>query len=221
VRHDKMLWTKEALEFAPTGLSGNPPNIKWIANRLEGGLFVDAGANVGVFSVAVMLDCPAATCVAFEPQSRVWGAFEGLAKKNGVWGRIDLHKLALRDEIGEGWLCVPEERNVSGWATLAENPNFDVAKREQVQVTTLDNWWTDEGKPLVRVVKVDCQGAEVDILAGGQAMFASTVPYLFIEIHGPTLNEHGLTVQDLTDALDALGFEYTQDRHNLRCEREL
>lgn len=211
-----MKWTTEALRYRPRKLGGNAPNVDWMAQRLNGGLLLDIGANVGVLCIATLLKCPGSRCVAFEPQTRVADALEGLVKANDV--NVKLHRRAVGANSGMATLRIPAKPNMSGWATLAPMPDFKVAETELVPVTTLDAWWQEAGKPDVQVAKVDTQGAEVDVLISGSELF-KTVPYLLIEIHGPTLAEHGRTEEELLHHLEALNYTWARDRDNLRCEK--
>jgi FkbM family methyltransferase len=223
---DKMVWTEEAMQFCPYKLSGNPPNIKWMAKRLrDGDLFLDVGSSVGALCIATLLEVPGSRCVAFEPQTRSADALEGLAEVNGLSKHIELRREAVSSSIGEAVLKFPDERSISGWGSIADKPDFFQAANKKVvsstepcKVTTLDSWWNEAGRPDVRLVKCDTQGAEVDVLIGGAELFA-TVPYLFIEIHGPTLAEHGRDKASLLRHLDGLGYDWHQHRVNLRCEK--
>jgi FkbM family methyltransferase len=193
---------------------------KWMR---PGDLMVDCGANVGAVCIAVLLEAGCGQAVAFEPQTRTADILTEMVKANGV--DVKLHREAVSSFTGEAVLKFPLDVTISGWGSIADEPDFFEAKNEYadvssetVQVITLDSWWKEAGKPDVRVVKVDTQGAEPDVLDGGREMFAATVPYLFIEEHGPTLAEHGHTIATFRDRLKAYGYIYDHaNRHNLRC----
>jgi len=212
----KMTWTRAALRYAPSRLAGNPRHILWMTQRLGDGLMVDVGANVGALCIASMLRNPGARCVAFEPQRGVADALEGMIAANDV--PVELHRVAVGAEPGEAVLSVPKAPRTSGWATLAERPPFEVAISYSVPVTTLDVWWNEAGRPDVQVVKVDAQGAELDILAGGRELL-QTVPVLFIEDDIPALVAFGRTETELVQALRALDYEWDIAGRNLRCEK--
>jgi FkbM family methyltransferase len=212
-----MIWTKNALQHRPHRIAGNRKHIDWIAPRLGDGLLVDIGAQVGTVCIGTLLDCPGARAVAFEPQIAVANILQEMIEANGV--PVELHRVAMGAEPGEAVLSVPHKVKKSGWATVAERPDFQIGERYAVPVTSLDAWWEEAGRPEVRVVKCDTQGKEVDILDGGQELLA-TVPYLMIEFHGPTLAEHGRTKQNELDRLEALGYEWAKlGRDDLMCER--
>ena len=217
-----MIWTHESKRYCPNERAGNPPFVEWMGKRLKGGLLVDCGANVGAVCVATLLASPGSRAVAFEPQTRAADVLVGLAAANKV--DVTLIRKAVGGAPGQAVLKFPVEPSISGWGSIAPHPDFTEAtnkpvthKEEPCEVITLDDWWTEAGKPEVRVVKIDCQGAEVDILEGGREMFA-TVPYLFIEEHGPTLAEHGHTIAEMREKLKELGYEWERtNRNNLRC----
>jgi len=217
-----MIWTEESRKYCPHELAGNPPFVEWMGKRLKGGLMVDCGANVGAVCVATLLASPGSRAVAFEPQERAGDVLIDLAKANRV--DVTLIRKAVGGKPGPAMLKFPVDPSISGWGSIAENPDFTEAKgkpvkhtRQPCEVVTLDAWWAEAGKPEVRVVKIDCQGAEPDILEGGREMFAG-VPYLFIEEHGPTLAEHGHTIAEMRDKLRELGYEWDRaSKNNLRC----
>ena len=219
-----MIWTKEALKHCPRKLAGNPPNIAWMAERIQpGDLFLDVGANVGALCIATLRTVPGARCVAFEPQTRAADVLEEMAAANGV--DVELHRLAVSYGPGEAVLKYPVEPSISGWASIADRPNFYEAMNqraesltEPVVVTTLDTWWEGAGRPDVQLVKVDTQGSEVDVLIGGAELFR-TVPYLFIEIHEATLAEHGRTTDELMRYITGFGYTWKKFRINLQCEK--
>ena len=219
-----MIWTDEALKYCPNKLAGNPPNVAWMAERMQpGDLMVDVGANVGALCIATLRSVPGARCVAFEPQTRAADVLEEMVKANGV--DVELHRLAVGYEPGEAVLKYPVEPSISGWASIAANPDFYEAANQKAEsltepckVTTLDEWWKAAGRPDVQLVKVDTQGAEVDVLIGGKELF-QTVPYLFIEIHEPTLAEHGRTVDELIRHITGFQYTYKKFRINLQCEK--
>jgi len=219
-----MIWIEEALRYCPNKLAGNPPNVEWMVSKMTpSGLLVDVGANVGALCIATLLGVEDARCVAFEPQTRVADALVEMAEVNQV--DIELHRLAVSSSQGDAVLKYPVDPSIAGWASIADRPNFYEAlnkkvesQTESVKVTTLDTWWNEAGRPDVQLVKVDTQGTEVDILEGGAELF-QTVPFLFIEIHGPTLAEHGRTTDDLLDELEALDYDWEKFRINLKCEK--
>lgn len=64
---------------------------------------------------------------------------------------------------------------------------------DAVEVITLDAWWNGAGKPGdVDFIKLDVEGAERRVLAGGREFFAALSPLVMFELkHGNTVN-HGL-----------------------------
>lgn len=68
------------------------------ANSGLGSVFVDVGANVGIFS-ALMAD-KFGTIITFEPNEESFHSIEIMARLNGGMATFKLHKIAISDQPG-------------------------------------------------------------------------------------------------------------------------
>jgi hypothetical protein len=76
-----------------------------------------------------------------------------------------------------------------------------------VPIDTLDGIWAELGRPDIRLVKIDVQGAECRVLSGAGALLDACRPALYIEIDtdpGRVESDHPSL---LLAALDALGYQ--------------
>jgi FkbM family methyltransferase len=152
-------------------------------------LALDIGANAGIY--AWQLARIGARVIAFEPNP-------ALADQIALLGndRIDLRRVALSDRDGTATLALPH--NDSGLGTLrsdlagAGDPRFEVSTR---RLDGLD-------LPRVGFIKIDVEGHEEAVLAGGAALLARDLPVLLIEIE-ERHNPGGLA--RITQRLFALG----------------
>jgi FkbM family methyltransferase len=69
---------------------------------------------------------------------------------------------------------------------------------------TLDNIWVEAGRPTVSVLKVDVEGAELEVLMGAQQMMESCHPTLLCEANSI---EH---LHRLSDYLRVRGYDVYQ-----------
>lgn len=126
----------------------------------EGDTFIDVGANIGYFSVYAGLCVGSAGRVhAMEPDEDNALLLEANLALNNI-ANVKVHRTAVSDEPGQGTLYRGGFN--SGAHSLLPKP--DLAAGSQVSVTTLDNLLWDEPTP--KLIKIDVQGVEMQVLAG-------------------------------------------------------
>lgn len=154
----------------------------------EGALMLDIGANRGWAAQSMWAICPSARIEGFEPNPVMVKRFARLYARKG-----ELHAVALSDQPGEFPLYVPVYRGVmfDGLASLNENEaknwlnaetlfGFNPARLEvrriPCRVTTLDSFGL---KPFF--IKIDVQGREYEVIAGGIGSITRSQPIIFAE----------------------------------------
>ncbi len=141
-----------------------------IAARVSpGDLVVDVGANVGNHSIylAAVAGCRVA---AFEPNPSLCDAIRASAALNGLQDRVAVHAIGLgrADALARFDEAKPENLGAQKLA-LGEG---------EIEVRRLDAL----GLPgPVKVLKIDVEGMEVDVLEGAAALVARDRPMLYIE----------------------------------------
>lgn len=140
-----------------------------------GGTAIDVGANQGVFAYAF---CKIAERVeAFEPNPDC-AAFA----RRMLAGRARLHTTALSNTGGRAQFVVPvssEGVPLHLGGTLGEAAaGHDGAIRFAVEVRTLDSYAFKD----VRVVKIDVEGSEMDVIEGGRVTIGRDRPALIVEL---------------------------------------
>lgn len=142
-----------------------------------GGVAVDVGANQGFFAWAFAQR--ADRVEAFEPVPET-AAFA----RRMLGRRATVHQIALSDHAGHAEFVVPLGDDGAvlhlGGRLEAEAAPSPTAKsmRFSVEVRTIDSFgWRD-----VRVVKVDVEGSELEVLRGGRDTIARDRPPLIVEL---------------------------------------
>lgn len=167
----------------------------------EGGTFLDVGANKGDFSLlAASLVGPCGKVVAFEPVPENSRWICSSIKING-YTNVVVHQIALADYNGQSQLYLGKK---SGWHTLKPGRRGQTEASATVMVRRLDDFLEDmeiDGK--VHVLKVDVEGAELDMLKGSRRTLEKNKGIVvLLDVH-PQL---GVRVRDVADFLEALGF---------------
>lgn len=143
---------QEALNFfGPLGLSAP--------------VVLDIGANVGLYSAAVLKINPRAEIYAFEPSSV---AREELERKFFGNSQVLIYPLALGEYEKDAILW--SDSAGSGLASLTKRrlDHFDINFNysEKVKVSTLDQW-QNESQIIPDLIKIDVEGHELEVLKGG------------------------------------------------------
>jgi FkbM family methyltransferase len=183
--------------------------------RLDGRLVVDVGANEGWFSRSVLSVAPGAQVIAVEPTPIPLATLR--AELGGHPG-VTIVPKALAGEEGTATMHVTDAHTFS--SLLAPRPETDglygaptgtvtAAQALEVPVTTLDAVVGDRD---VALLKLDVQGGELGVLAGGDATLPRTdailCEVLFVSHYEgdapfPVLNrrmeELGFVLRDVSD----------------------
>jgi FkbM family methyltransferase len=175
---------------------GHEPWILHTCLRLvrSGDVFYDVGASAGYFSIGVAGRAPGVTVVAFEPQPTLARAIAVSAALNGLNDVLVLPTmLGARD--GSAKLFVPSHSVHA--SAVARAPG---ARALTCAVTTLDGLVDNRLVPWPTLVKIDVEGAELEVLQGATRLLRENPPYLVLETN-ENAARFGYSRGDLLDYL--------------------
>lgn len=170
-----------------------------------GGVFLDVGAHIGYFTLlAAHRVGPQGRVLAVEPNP---GAFEALQRhlaSNEV-RNVEAHRLALADTDGTLRLYTPPTREARDYnVTMMPRPDWIPV---DVPCGRLDDHLAGWKVPRIDLMKIDVEGAEPRVFAGGtDALRAGVVRHIMVEVNGPRLVEGGSSPRALVEQLADLGF---------------
>ena len=155
-------------------------NIKVINSLVDPGTtYIDVGANIGLMAVPVLnsQDC---SVISFEPSPNVLPFLERTASESQYRNRWKVIGKAAGDRIGEThFFASMNGKHV--FDGFRDTKRSGAVRATTVPVTTLDSEWEDAGRPPVSVIKIDVEGAELQILAGSRKCIEINRPYILIE----------------------------------------
>ena len=187
------------------GLDYYEPLTTGLAERLteDTGLFIDAGANIGFFSLRLAAARPELSVVAFEPHPRLTALLAANVRANG-FDRITPEPIALSNHEG----IMPFYLNQSDMSSSLEC-NFDSnhAGVVSVAVSSLDAYLTRRGNVPDRfLMKVDVEGHEPAFFEGAEETLRRHHPDIIAEAAVPypertiaLLNRCGYRFRQITD----------------------
>ena len=132
----------------------------------EGGTYMDVGANIGLTTIPVARN-PRVQCLAFEPEPLNFGFLQRNVARNAPGGLVEFHQVALFNERGSMSLSIADANIGDQRLTKGGVPG-----RRSIDIPTvpLDDFGARISGKLA--IKIDTQGAEPFVIAGGQKVLA-------------------------------------------------
>jgi FkbM family methyltransferase len=164
----------------------------------KGDIVVDVGAHVGMFTVKALKEVrEEGLVIAIEPEER---NFELLKRNTRDYKNVKLVKKAVGDKTGRAILYISE---LSGEHSIKKPSR--ATKSIDVEVDTLDNILSSLGVSKVDFLKIDVEGAELEVLRGargylseGKIRKVAVAAYHYREEHKKVadfLSHHGFLVE--------------------------
>ncbi|MEM6823175.1 MAG: FkbM family methyltransferase [Verrucomicrobiota bacterium] len=157
-------------ELQKTGLGSDwKRDAKTLLGKQNPNIIFDLGANEGQTLRQIVPHFPSATIHSFEPFP---SSFETLNLHWGQHTRIHLWEMALGEASGESALYLSDDHPSN--SLLSYHPEFqknsEPPQTIQVPVTTLDDFCEQHQISQIDLLKMDCQGYELNILKGAQSL---------------------------------------------------
>ncbi|MGH9615212.1 MAG: FkbM family methyltransferase [Acidobacteriaceae bacterium] len=153
-------------------------NLDWgseelFAEHLDvAGVVLDVGANIGYYSLYVL---PRASAVhAFEPDPR---ASAVLRSNLAGHPNAHIHTLAVGSRVGKSQFALEQNSEISHVTSFANQTGNEAI---EVDVTTIDRF-TEENNLNVTGIKIDVEGADLDVIEGALGTLRSQVPLVLTE----------------------------------------
>ncbi len=173
----------------------------------EGDIFIDVGANIGLFSlIASKYVGKSGKIIAFEPAPVIYQRMLENCTVNQI-ENIDARNIGLSNEQGQLIFHVSENGH-DAWNSFAPSADTKLQKQISVAVSTLDYELKDIDKAKVKLVKIDVEGWEKFVLAGGQQFFRDFSPIVMLEFTDENTINAGYSARDLYDIMVSYGYEW-------------
>lgn len=184
-----------------------------------GDIFVDVGANIGLFSlIAANRVANTGTVYAFEPAAKTFNRLCDNIKLNNL-RNVQPFQLALSDETGEFPFYTSDD-GFDAWNSIARPIAGRSFTREFIQCVT----WAQFARlhqlaGRVTMMKIDVEGWESRVLEGGREFFSGEdAPLLQVEFTEEASASAGFSCKYLYGALEDFGyrmFTYESTRREL------
>ncbi len=164
-----------------------------------GDTFVDAGANIGYYSLnALSLVGATGHVHAFEIDPRALRCLRKTIRKNHLQ-LLSLHETALGETESAARLVM---RADCGHTFVRSG----AAGAGSVAVNPLDHWLEQLRPGGVRLIKIDVEGSELAVLRGARGVLETCRPAVVCEASEDNLRRFNATVSDLVEFMESLGY---------------
>jgi FkbM family methyltransferase len=164
---------------------------------------IDVGANIGGFAVSASRAAPDGWVYAFEPEPDNFTLLEHNLDRNRCHN-VSTVRSAVTDAAGLVTLSVNAD-NSGGHSLHRDHGGPSVT----VPAVTLQQIFDEYHITRCDYLKVDCEGAEYDILHGLPERYFSRIRRLVLEYHGEPAEKRA-RADDLVDHLRGVGFRIDQ-----------
>ncbi len=167
-------------------ISGEEWFIKRIATLLENSVVIDVGANIGDYSARVKRCAPTANVYSFEPHPETFKELERKAKEHGY---VAINAGCGNENREDTLYDYEGSKNIgSSHASMYEEVisqiHSDVSAQWSIHIIKIDNFVEENNIDRIRFLKIDVEGAELEVLRGmSQTIRAGLVDLIQFEFN--------------------------------------
>lgn len=169
----------------------------------KGDTVIDIGAQIGFFSIYAAELSQTGNVYAFEPFIENFQMLENHKKINKK-DNLFVYNVGVSDKEGAQTLYLSPDNNTGGHSLYLKKN--DSNKKIEIQTIRLNDFCEKEQLLKIDFLKLDCEGAEFDILKSNEAILAK-VDKIIMECHPYDDN----TVDDMVKLLERNGFSILSD----------
>jgi FkbM family methyltransferase len=205
------------------------PEMSYLWRSLKPGMtFVDIGAHHGIWTlIAAKAMGKGGRIIAFEPSQRERQRLALHIRLNGI-SCAKVEPYAVSSGMGRASFFVVESSSWS-WVTSMNGlrrPGIDDRVREiQVDTVGLDDYLKDAQVRTVDMLKVDTEGAELEVFSGAKHLLADLRPCIICEVLDGTAKLWGYPARAIIHRLIECGYKWfdfepdgTLSTHRVRDE---
>lgn len=151
--------------------------IRFLRRAMQpGDKAVDIGANYGLYTLSIAKAVgPTGHVWAYEPAARTHGFLTRSVQANR-FTQVTVERCAMSDQMGTGHLALSEQPELN---SLVHGGGAEI---EEVPLVTLDERMQTLGWSGIDLLKLDAEGVEQAILAGGHRFLTEMSPLVQVEL---------------------------------------
>jgi FkbM family methyltransferase len=162
-----------------------PYLIKTLRRYLQdGGVFLDVGANIGYHALHAASLHSKIECICFEPHPEIFEQLQQNIEMNS-FSNVTAHQIAVGKTVGQTYFHMQNSNNYNRGMSAIDYYDGIGTDYTTVQVptTTLDAFLGIETKSKVKLIKIDTQGHEYQVIQGALDLINTSQPVITLEHH--------------------------------------
>jgi len=186
-------------------------NYNFLRDYVKPGMHViDIGAHIGLFSATCStLVGPKGKIVSFEPTPGTFNVLRETLTLNQC-NNVQPVQAAVSNRTGTDTFYISHVAACNS-NSLVKNKEGDEVTAYDVKLVTIDSIITDN---LLQpsLIKIEAEGAELDVLKGGTTTFATYKPVLILGLHPDFIRLKGDSLEEIWDLLVANKYEIRKEK---------
>lgn len=172
-----------------------------------GAVCIDVGANTGYYSLMSAAHQPHCMVYAFEPASEMFKKLTENSALNG-FKKITAVQKGVSNRSTKKQLFISGDDN-TGMSSLSAAENA-TGKIEMIEVVSLDEFVEQKQITGISIIKIDVEGAEIEVLEGMKTVITSFRPLVAIEINAEIQGRFGQSINSI--------YSFMQERNYIAYE---
>lgn len=189
-----------------------------LKNCKYGDTVIDIGAHMGLYTVLMARKVGIQGRVySFEPSPSNKKIVEQLVSINGVLENVEIYENAVGEKNKKTAFYV-FEHEASFSNSLIDYKSETPKKKISIDVICLDDFVQKKNITQINCIKMDAEGAELDILIGAEKIIKKCKPKIRLSVHPPIFVQSGKTIEELWDVI--VKYNYSVEFQGKRVDRD-
>lgn len=164
--------------------------------------FLDIGANMGFYSLAIAEENPMIKINSFEPQPMIHSLLNKNVVMNNQTNQVTTHNIGLGEKPNSLTMYVPQFTGSGG----ASFKNLHEEEGEASLITVAVHCLDEYIQLTPDLIKIDVEGYELNVLLGAKESINTAKPTIVVELLRKWMKPFGHTPQMFLDELQVLGY---------------
>lgn len=182
------------------------PSVRFIRRVIApGDVVADVGAQIGYITLAMAtFDVGKITVHAFEPEPlNIQRLRDNIALNPGVDVRIV--EKAVSDANGAIRLYLSKDHNAGTHSTISGGTNVS-EEFVEIPAVTLDHYVREQGISALRLIKIDVEGGEYEVIKGASETLTTLRPIVLMELSDALQETRGFSTVEFKKLMKQFGY---------------